>query len=105
MDVNSIGLSGMNAAALGIAVTANNVANVSTPDFKAQRLEQEDLAQGGTRPSSLRESQEGSAPEGSNVDLASEFTNLISQGDAYQANLKVLQTQSQMLGTVMDLKA
>ncbi len=105
MGVNAIGLSGMNAAALGVAVTANNVANVNTRDFKAQRLDQEDLAQGGTRPAALRESQEPMAPEGSNVDLASEMTNLISQGGAYQANVKALQTQDQMLGTAMDLKA
>ncbi len=105
MDVNSIGLSGLNAAALGVSVTANNIANVNTKDFKAQRLDQEDLAQGGTRPAALRESQEPPMPEGSNVDLASEFTNLITQSGAYQANLKVLQTQSQMLGSALDLKA
>jgi flagellar hook protein FlgE len=105
MAVNSVGLSGVNAAALGIAVTANNVANVNTKDFKAKRLEQADLAQGGTRPAGLSESQEPPVPEGSNVDLASEFTNLIAQGGAYQANLKVIETQNQMLGAAMDLKA
>ncbi len=105
MDVNSIGLSGVNTVALSIGVTANNVANVNTKDFKAQRLEQEDQVQGGTRPATLRESQEPPAPEGSNVDLAFETTNLITQSGAYQANLKVLQTQNQMLGTAMDLKA
>ena len=105
MDVNGIGLSGMNAAALGISVAAHNVANANTKDFRAQRLEQEDLAQGGTRPAALVESREPVAPEGSNVDLATEMTSLIGQGGAYQANLKVIQAQDQMLGTAMDLKA
>jgi len=105
MDVNSIGLSGVNAAALGTSVTANNIANANTRDFKAKRLDLEDQVQGGTRPGVLRESQAPLAPEGSNVDLASELTNLITQGGAYQANLKVLQAQSQMLGATLDLKA
>lgn len=105
MDVNSIGLSGLNAAALGVSVTANNIANANTKDFRAQRLDLEDLAQGGTRPAALRERQEPPVSEGSNVDLASEFTNLITQSGAYQANLKVIQTQSQILGSALDLKA
>ncbi len=105
MDVNSIGLSGLNTAALGVSVTANNIANTNTRDFRAQRLDQEDLAQGGTRPAALRERQEPPAPEGSNVDLATEFTNLMAQSGAYQANLKVVQTQAQLLGTALDLKA
>lgn len=105
MDVNSMGLSGMNTAALGMAVSANNVANVNTKDFKAKRMEQEDLAQGGTRPAAIRESEEPSTPEGSNVDLASEFTNQITQSGAYKANLKVIEAQNQLLGTALNLKA
>jgi len=105
MDVNSIGLSGVNTAALGTAVTANNIANANTKDFKAKRLDQEDQAQGGTRPAALRESQEPAAPEGSNVDLASEFISLIGQGAAYKANLKVVEAENQFLGTAIDLKS
>jgi flagellar hook protein FlgE len=105
MDVNAMGLSGMSTAALGMAVSANNVANVNTKDFKAKRMEQEDLAQGGTRPAAIRESQEPPAPEGSNVDLASEMTNQISQSGAYKANLKMVEAQNQLLGTALNLKA
>jgi flagellar basal-body rod protein FlgC len=105
MDVNSVGLSGVTTAALGTAVTANNIANVNTNGYKAKRLDQEDLAQGGTRPAALRVSQEPTAPEGSNVDLATEVTALMSQGGAYQANLKVIETENQMLGKALDLKA
>jgi flagellar hook protein FlgE len=105
MDVNSIGLSGVNTAALGATVTANNIANANTKDFKAKRLEQEELAQGGTRPSALRESQEPPSPEGSNVDLATEFTSLIGQGVTYKANLKVVEAQTEFLGTALDLKS
>ena len=105
MDVSSIGLSGLNTAALGTSVIANNISNANTKDFKAQRLDQADLAQGGTRAASLRESQEPTSPEGSNVDLASEFTGLIAQSGAYQANLQVIQTQNQILGATLDLKA
>jgi len=103
MDLISTGLSGLKAASQSIAVTAHNVANGNTPDFKAKRLDFEDVAQGGVRPAALRESQE--AAEGSNVDLTGEFTNLLVQSGAYRANLKVLQTADEILGSTLDLKA
>lgn len=105
MSVNSIGSSGVNTAALGLAVSANNIANANTKDFRAKRLDQEEQAQGGTRPSALRESEALPAPDGSNVDLATEFTQMMEQGTAYKANLKLLETQDQTLGTALDLKA
>jgi len=106
MDSASIALSGMNAAATGMAVTSNNVANVNSKDYKAKRLDLENLEpQGGVKPQALQESQAPTVPNGSNVDLATEFTSLLSQSDAYKANTKVLQVQQELLGTVLDMKA
>jgi flagellar hook protein FlgE len=104
MDTFSIALSGLQAATTGIGVTANNVANVNSKDYKAKRLDLEEQKEGGVRPSALRESQEPTEPNGSNVDLATEFTSQMLQSNSYQANLKMLQTQNQILGQAMDLK-
>jgi flagellar basal-body rod protein FlgC len=105
MVATNASLSGLNAAAMSLAVTANNVANSNTAGYKAKRLDLEDTKEGGVRPAAIRESEEP-APEGtSNVDLASEFVNLMVQSDTYKANLKALEAQNQILGTTLDMKA
>jgi len=105
MDTFSIALSGLQTSGNGMAVTANNVANANSEDYKAKRMDQEDVQGGGTRPSTLQESQEPTAPGRSNVDYATEMTGSMLQSASYQANLKVIQVESQILGQTMDLKA
>jgi len=89
MDLMSTGLSGLRAASSGIAGTANNIANGATPDFRATRVDQ-----GNSLPNL--------APS---PDLATELTNLKVQAGAYKANLKVIQTANEILGSALDLKA
>ena len=105
MDGIAASLSGVRTAALSVAVTGNNVANVNTPEFRARRLEQQDQAQGGVRPSGLRESQEATVPGGSNVDLATEAVALKTDSLSYAANLKFLKVQDDLLGSVLDMKS
>ena len=104
MDAMSVSLAGMNAATRGVAVVANNGANANSKDYKAKRVDFEDIAGGGVRPSQLRESEETTFAGGSNVDLATEFTNLLAYADTYKINAKVLEVQQEILGTAMDLK-
>lgn len=105
MVATNSSLSGLNAAAIGVALTAYNVANANTPGYKAKRLDLEEVKEGGVRPAAIRESQEPAPEETSNVDLASEFVNLDMQTNTYKANLKALDAQNEMLGTVLDMKA
>jgi flagellar hook protein FlgE len=106
METNSVSLSGMKAAAQNVQVTANNVANLRSEDFQAKRLDQADQAAGGTRPSQIVASeQQASPPGGSNVELEREMVNLMRDETAYSANAAVVQTQGQIMGAVMDLKA
>lgn len=105
MDVLSIATSGMQAASMETSVTANNVANAQTPGYRAQRLDLEDQAQGGVQPAALRESGEAGTPDGSNVDYVLEMTNLMAQTQQFDANVRVVQTQNQMLGKILDLNA
>jgi flagellar basal-body rod protein FlgC len=105
MDAFSVALSGVNTANMGVAVNANNVANANSEDFRAKRMDQAELAQGGTRPEALRESETPTVPGGSNVDYATEFVGLMAQSASFEANLKVMETQNQLLGQTLDLKA
>ena len=48
---------------------------------------------------------DSSSLEGSTVDLATELTNMISAQRGYEANSKVLQTTSDLLSIINNLKA
>ena len=105
MDGVSASLSGVQTAAQGVALAANNVANLNSAGYRARSLVQEALPQGGVAGVAVRRSQEPLEPGGSNVDLATEAVSLDTQGVAYQANLKFLEVQNKMLGSALDLKA
>jgi flagellar basal-body rod protein FlgC len=105
MDGISAAVSGASVSVQSVALSANNVANLNTDGYKAKSLQQEDLQQGGVRATGVRESQAPTNPGGSNVDLATEAVSLDTQGISYQADLKFLQVQQNLLGTALDLKA
>jgi flagellar basal-body rod protein FlgC len=97
----------------GTAVTANNVANVETENFKSSRAVMNEGDNGGvkvtlsqeTSPGPLVTQSDGSARELSNTDLASEFTDMISFQSGYDANIKTVQTADEMKGSVIDMIA
>jgi flagellar hook protein FlgE len=97
-SISSIGLTGLNAAQLRLDSAAHNVANLNTEGFKRQTVTQEELPhQGGTRASVGRSDQEG-------VVLEQELVDQISAAYAYKANLKTVQTQDEVLGTLLDMR-
>ncbi len=98
------------------AVTANNIANVNTDGFDKQRAmmqEQEPAgvsmevetveSQGAIRIDDTDAGQE--QVETSNVDLNEEMPQMIENQRSFEANTKVIKTQDQMLGTLLDIKA
>ncbi len=120
-------LQALDALAVQLMVTANNVANVNTEKFRASRVDLEDGAQGqGVRVQDIRRD---SAPgplvpddperlaaagyataaegwvRGSNTDLALEMTWLMREEMAYAANLRVLRTGNDMAGGIIELTA
>lgn len=105
MDLTSIGLSALRAASTGTAVRANNIANVSTDGYQAKSVNLEDQKEGGVRVASLTTSQEPTVPNGSNVELAQEFTQNMVDAGAYKAGLAILKTADEILGQALDLKA
>jgi flagellar basal-body rod protein FlgC len=98
-------LSGMNAAATQVGVAANNVANLNTDGYKARRVDFEQTPNGGVRATAVQESPAEPAPNGSNVDPATEMVSLMTGSMFFKANATVARAQSDLLGLVMDIRA
>jgi flagellar hook protein FlgE len=114
--ISAIGntISALNAYGTGINVKANNIANADSEDYKKSRaiyaegengdvtveiskvgLESELLALSGTT----------TEPQPSNVELAEEIPGMMIDQNGFEANLSVIKTKDQMLGTVLDIIA
>ena len=95
-------------------VTSNNVANVNTDGFKKSTASLKEGRNGDVQVDVKRVDTPGHRyqeladdrmveKETSNVDLAEEFPQMMVTQRAYEANMKVLQTQDKMLGTTLDI--
>ena len=124
-----IGASALNAFSWGTAVTAHNVANVSTAGFEPRRAvySSNPNNQGVSFDAVLKDTGSGAvqnpdwaaakavydvtsglpleASSPSGTDLSREFTTMIDTQHAYEANAQVIRTSDTMLGTLLDIKA
>ncbi len=107
-------LSAIRAFSKGMSVTADNVANVNSDEFKKSRAVMEagvndavkvDIQRIDTPGPVIQDTRgrEHVERELSNVDLGEEIPRTIPFQRGYEANLKILQTHDEMLGTVIDL--
>lgn len=90
--------SGMEAAMTQLGASAHNVANLATPDFRRQRVEQQAVPGAGVRASVDRSDLEG-------VNLEEEVVNQLQAKHGFLANLAVFKTYDQMAGALLDLRA
>jgi flagellar hook protein FlgE len=106
-------VSALRAFATKLGVTANNIANVNTDGFKKNRATLQEDRNGSVRVEATRDESpgvrydlvqngEGSEKETSNVDLSEEIPDLMITKRAYQANLKTLEAQDEMLGSLLN---
>ena len=110
-------ISGIGASLAGLGVfekklsaTANNIANSNTSGYKKTESEINDDGSGLPElnlkrvdiPPLVQEA-DGKTSEQSNVDLAEELTQSMVAQRGYEANLKVLQAQNNMLGSALDI--
>ena len=111
----SASLSGLSAQQRKVETTAHNVANVETDGFEKTRLTLEEGPQGGVTsrvetvttpgPLALELTAEGERlVERSNVDLTEEIPSLVLARRAYEADVKVIQTEDEMVGSLLDIK-
>ncbi|MCG8405087.1 MAG: flagellar basal body protein [Phycisphaerales bacterium] len=102
--VINIALSGLNRNAIGVHTVANNVANVNTNGFRAQRLS---TSTDTTTPrydaaeAPLETASDTRPP--SDVDLATEFVDLKRYEIGYRANATVLTIADRLSGELLDL--
>jgi flagellar basal body rod protein FlgG len=111
-------ISGIGASLAGLAVfekklsaAANNIANSNTAGYKKTEsvitedgsgLPELSLQQVDT-PGPLVQEADGKMSEQSNVDLAEELTQSIVAQRGYEANLKALRAQNDLLGKALDI--
>ncbi len=113
----SISASGINNALRRNELTAHNIANSQTPEFRAARAVSVDIAGGGvgigeitrdttstpeTSPTGTLEFPPSPAQR-SNVNLATELTNTLVNKNAFQANVAAFKAQADLLGELLDL--
>jgi flagellar hook protein FlgE len=107
-------LSALSAFRKKMDVTANNIANVLTDEFKKSRVTFEDASPGGVAAVIDRVETQGvpketirddhtELVESSNVDLGEELTDIIPTQTAYSANLKTLKAQDEMMGSLLNI--
>jgi flagellar hook-associated protein FlgK len=82
-------LSGLNAASLRMAASANNVANMNTPGYRRQGVEQAALPSGGVSATVTQAAEPG-------VELTEEVVEQKMALYSFKANVLVLQTQDQV---------
>ncbi|MFO0689042.1 MAG: flagellar basal body protein [Myxococcota bacterium] len=99
MDAMGIALSGMQSASTRVAVSAHNVANLLTEGFRPQRVTQSAQASGGSQASVST----AAAPEP--VDLEREIVGQIEAKTQFKASARVLRTEAEMRGSLLDIFA
>ncbi|MAG31900.1 MAG: flagellar basal body rod protein [Deltaproteobacteria bacterium] len=99
MEVLGIALSGMQSASTKVAVSAHNLANLLTEDFRPQRATQTAQPGGGSHTTVLQSSR----PEP--VGIAREVVSQIQASSQYGASAKVFKVGAEMRGQLLDILA
>lgn len=110
----SSALSGLQAAQTRLDATAQNLANANTDGYKSLEVTAREGAARGVETTVTRTNTPGpqvaetlggieTLVEKSNVDLSQEIPQLVTAKPLYQANLKAIQAQNEMLGSLLDL--
>jgi flagellar hook protein FlgE len=96
--ISSIALSGVQAASTRMDAAAHNVANAQTPNFKREVVHLASQETEGVVASVGQSEEIG-------PDLAADLIEERAASYAYKANLRTIETQDQMLGSLLDVKA
>lgn len=94
----SIARSGLQAAQARLGAAAHNIANMQTEGFKRETVSAQAAPQGGVVVSISQAAQAGS-------DLTQDVVDQMSAQNAFLANVQVLKTADQMVGSLLDARA
>ena len=113
--VYNAAISGLQAASLKLRVSANNVANANTDGYQRQQVTTQTGTYGVevkvekvTTVEPTKNVQTGGelrTPAPSNVDVAEELLEMKAAKNLFEANLKTLKTNDNMLGRILDIEA
>jgi flagellar hook protein FlgE len=102
-SATAIGLSGLRAAQTRLDTTAHNVANAQTPGFRRHAVQQTAVPEtGGVQTQVVRED---TAQAGDLGHLAEDLVEQRMALYSFAANLKTIETEDRMLGSLLDRKA
>lgn len=111
-SISSVALSSMSVASARLARSAQNVANVNTDGYEAERTVAQEVRGGGVSSTSVltgaaHETFERRADEvlGSNTDLISEQVEQLGAVQQFKASIALLKTDQELTQSVLDLKA
>ncbi|RTL34056.1 MAG: flagellar basal body rod protein [Burkholderiales bacterium] len=96
--ISSIAVSGVQAASTRLDVSAHNIANAQTPNFHRQVVHQQSQETAGVMTSVGKAEEVG-------PDVAADLVEQMQASYSYKANLRTIQTQEQMVGSILDVKA
>lgn len=104
--LTAIAQSGLQAAQARLGTAAHNVANHQTPGFTRQVVQAQARAEGGVVVRLSQASQTG-AQAGGQVggDLTQDVVDQLAAKHSFMANVAVLKTADQMMGSLLDTKA
>ncbi len=97
MSISSVALSGMNVARIQLDVASHNVANAQTPGFRRQTVVQETQQNGGVQAKVAQAAVPG-------AELATDLVGQMSASYLFKANLRTIETEHQMMGTLLDVR-
>lgn len=109
-------LSALQTYSTKVQSNSNNIANSNTNGYKKTRVTAASVEPEGVKAqvdtvniagSAVYEKTDGGMElvESSNVDLATEMTDMNLNSTIYKANLKTVQTMDEMMGTLLDTKS
>jgi len=99
MDTLGIAVSGMRSASTRVAVSAHNVANLLTEDFRPQRAVQTARASGGS------EASVETSPRAAPVELDREIVDQITAKLQFKASARVFGVEADLRGALLDILA
>ena len=94
----AIAQTGLNVAQQRLDASAHNVANLQTPGFHRQQVQQQTVAPQGVQADTRKALHAGAA-------LADDRVNQMSAAYSFEANLKAIRTEQRMLGRLLDEQA
>ncbi len=96
-NVTSIAVSALAAYGVKQAVTANNVANINNPGFKASSVVMKENKAGGVSPT-VSQGQD-------KVEISKEAVDMIAASHAFKAIIKALKASDEMSEELLNIKA